>query len=99
MAHDSRNPALLAREDDSRLVGERALNHVPSLGSATTPELGMVSPEPEPPRSSTTIRRHPYAKSGGDRQPEDSTRERTAQIGSRIVGTILIVTAINLMWR
>jgi hypothetical protein len=46
MAHDSRNPALLAREDDSCLVGERASNHVPSLGSATTPELGMVSTEP-----------------------------------------------------
>jgi hypothetical protein len=25
------------------------------------------------PRSSTTIRQHPYAQSGGDRQPEDST--------------------------
>ncbi len=46
MALDSRNPARLAREGDSCLVGERALNHDPSLGSATRPELGMMSPEP-----------------------------------------------------
>ena len=37
MAPDSRNPTLLAHEDDSGVMNERALNHLASLGSAATP--------------------------------------------------------------